>query len=422
MHHEPAHRATANLEAVRRIRDARPVWVDAATAGEVIPGFQGMVLGHAGPPVTWEGMSVPQRGAAVASCLFEGWASSVEGAAELLASGAVRLVPNNDLGAVNPMAGIMSPSSAVFAVREEQTGLIAVSTFVEAMNPGHRFGDYSPATVARLHWLRGTLLPVLKAAVRDAGGIPLKPIARQAVLMGDELHQRNLAATVLLLKELIPHLARLDIPHATAVDVADYFGRGNIQFFLNLGMAMAKASMRPVESIAGSSVVTVMARNGNELGIKVAGLGDRWFTGPSGVVRGSYFEGFGPADAHADIGDSAIMETFGLGYHALPAALPALDLIGITDYAETHVLDAEVRRYCAGVNPEFSLPQLTEPGLPAGIDCVRVSETGVAPGIATAIAHRQPGVGMMIGAGLVRAPMKPFLEASEALGRVGTLA
>ena len=422
MHGDAAGRARANNEAVRRIREARPVWVDAATAGEVIPGFQGKVLGHAGPPVTWEGMSVPQRGAAVGSCLFEGWASSVEGAAELLASGAVRFVPNNDIGAVNPMAGIMSPSSAVFVVREERTGLTAVSTFVEAMNPGHRFGDYSASTVARLHWLRGTLLPVLKAALRNSGGIELKPIARQAVLMGDEMHQRNMAATSLLLKELVPQLARVDISHATAVEVADYFGRGNIQFFLNLGMAMAKASMRTLEGLTDSSVLTVMARNGNELGIKAAGLGDRWFTGSSGVVQGSYFEGFGPDDAQADIGDSAIMETFGLGYHALPAALPALDLLGIADYADTLVLDKEVRRYCAGVNPEFALPQLAEPALPAGIDCIRVSETGIAPGIATAIAHRRPGVGMMIGAGLVRAPMKPFLEASEALGRVGTLA
>ena len=406
----------ANRLALERLLQAEPVWTDVATAGEVLPGFEGRVVGHAGPPISWERMSAPQRGGVIAAVLFEGWADTPEAAAALLDAGEVELHPNNDLGAVNPMAGIMSPSSAVFVVREERSGLTAVATLVEARNPAQRFGNFEPDTIARLRWLRCEVAPVLAEAVRRAGGVRLLEIAAQAVQMGDELHQRNTAATALLVKQLLPHLVRGTI---TTLDlrsrVAEYLSEGNEQFFLNLAMAMSKAAMRTVEGLEDCTLVSVMARNGVELGIKVAGLGDRWFTGPSQVVRGVYHEGYGPEDATLDIGDSAIMETFGLGYFALAGAGPAFPILGVPSQAAAAETLEAMRSISAGVNHRFRIPALGFAPLPLGIDVRRVVETGTPPGIATAIAHREFGVGRMIGTGLVSAPMEPFQQAVVAL-------
>jgi hypothetical protein len=404
----------ANREAVRRINAADVVWRDVATAGDVLPGFHGRIIGHAGPPITWQRMAAPQRGGIIAAVLFEGWAETPAEAETLLHAGEVELRPNNDLGAVNPMAGIMSPSSAVFVVREERTGKTAVSTLVEGRNPAQRFGNFEPETIARLRWLRETVAPVLGEAVRRAGGVPLTEIAAQAVQMGDELHQRNTAATALLVKRLVPHLVRgTETTHDLRAHVATYLSEGNEQFFLNLGMAMAKATMRTIEGLPDCTLVSAMARNGVELGIKVAGLGDRWFTGPSQVVRGTYFAGFGPDDAQRDIGDSAIMETFGVGYFALACAGPAFPLLGVSSQQTAVEALLAMRRIAAGESERFRVPALDFAPLPLGIDVRKVAETGIPPSISTAIAHKAFGVGRMIGAGLVQAPLEPFVQAAQ---------
>jgi hypothetical protein len=405
----------ANLRAVDLICNADPVLIDVGRADEVLAGFSGRVIAHAGPPVSWDGMSTAQRGGVVAALLYEGWADTPDAALALMASGAVALRPNNDLGAVNPMGGIMSPSSPVFVVKEAVSGLIAVTTLVEGRNPAQRFGSFDAATLERMRWLRDVLAEPLGAAIRATGGIHLREIASQAVQMGDELHQRNLAASSLFYRQLFPALMRVPMTEETRQSIVDYFCVGNEQFFLNLGMAMAKAAMRPIEGLADCTIVTVMARNGVELGIKVAGLGDQWFTGPSGTVIGTYFPSFSAADALPDIGDSAIMETFGLGYFGLGAGGPAFGLLGVPSQEAANARVDQMRKITVGANPNFRAPALGSEAMPCGIDVRLVAQQGIPPGIATAIAHREFGVGRMIGAGLAPAPLAPFQAASAAI-------
>ena len=138
--------------------------------------------------------------------------------------------------------------------------------------------------------------------------------------MGDEMHQRNVACTEpAAARARAGAGARRSRTARRLARLFEFIG-GNDQFFLNVAMAMGKAITDPVRGIAGSSVVTAMSRNGTMFGIRVSGLGDRWFTAPVEMPRGLYFPGFSEADANPDMGDSTIVETVGLGGFAMAAA------------------------------------------------------------------------------------------------------
>lgn len=403
----------ANQQAIERVLSARPMLVDLVKAREVWPDMQRRVL-HAGPPISWERMCGPMRGAVLGALLFEGWASSPEEAGALMERGEVELAPCHHYDAVGPMAGIISPSMSVWVVRNEAHGNVAYTNLNEGLGKVLRFGAYGEEVISRLRWLEGTLVPVLRRALASIdGGIDLKAILAQALQMGDDGHNRNAAATSLLYRRL--SLAILDTePDVARAREVLAFVDGNSHFFLNLSMAASKATLEAAHGIEGSTLVTTMSRNGVEFGIRVSGLPGRWFTAPAPIPVGLYFPGFTEADANPDMGDSSITETAGIGGFAMGAAPAMVQFVGGT--AEDALgYTREMMEITIARNSGLALPPLGFVGTPTGIDLRKVLDTGIQPAINTGIAHREPGVGQ-VGAGVVRAPMVCFEEALLAMG------
>jgi hypothetical protein len=298
-------------------------------------------------------------------------------------------------------------------VQNRERGNRAFATLNEGLGKVLRFGAYDESVLQRLRWFRDTLGPALGRAIREQGTIDLKSITAQALQMGDEVHNRNRAATSLFTRTLAPMLVQT-ADAATATDVLTFL-RGNDHFFLNLSMAACKSAMDAAHGIEGSTVVTAMARNGVRFGVRLSGTGDAWFETSVGVPDGLYFPGFGPDDANPDLGDSAITETSGIGGFAMAAAPAIVRFVGGT--AEDALdFTREMYRITLARNSGYSLPPLGFAGTPTGIDARRVVETGVQPVINTGIAHREAGVGQ-IGAGIARAPLECFGAGLRAVGR-----
>jgi hypothetical protein len=401
----------ANAEAMRRLVAAEPVLVDCVPAAEAL-GLEPYTVLHAGPPIRWEAMCPPLQGAVVGAIRYEGWAAGEETAVDLAAGGRVRFEPCHHRGAVGPMTGIVTRSMPVFVVENRAFGNRACATINEGLGRVLRFGANDESVLARLAWLRDEAGPLLGRALRRAGGIDLRPLMAQALWMGDEMHQRNVAASALLLRALGPWLAR-EAAGPPLVRVLEFVA-GNDQFFLNLAMAAAKAAADPLLGVAGSTVVAAMARNGTEFGIRVAGTGERWFTAPVNTPAGLFFPGFGPADANPDLGDSAIVETLGLGGMAMAAAPAVARFVGAGGLAEALRVTEEMREIVLDEHPHFRVPTQDGRGVPVGIDVRRVVATGITPLINTGIAGRKAGLGQ-VGAGTVRAPLGCFTAAVEAL-------
>jgi hypothetical protein len=404
--------ASGNATAVERLLAAQPMLVDIAPAAEAL-GLGDHRLLHSGPPIAWERMAGPVRGAVVGAILFEGWAATPADAHELAASGRVGLEPCHHHGAVGPMAGVVSPSMPMVVVENVAAGTRGHATLNEGLGKVLRFGAYDEAVQARLRWMAGVLGPALAAALRRGGPIDLRGLTGQALQMGDEGHNRNVAATSLFTRAIAPALVRaVDGPVAEAVLE---FLRGNDHFFLNLSMAACKSALDAASGIEGSTVVTAMSRNGVDFGIQLSGTGTTWFTTPVGVPDGLYFPGYGPEDANPDLGDSAITETFGIGGFAMAAAPAIVRFVGGSpeDALEFTRL---MGRITLARNPSYQLPPLGFLGTPTGIDARRVVDTGIAPVINTGIAHREAGVGQ-IGAGIARAPLACFAAGIAELGR-----
>ncbi len=406
----------ANREALGRMLAGDPVLVDVIAAGAAIPALGPKTILHAGPPIGWDRMSGPLRGAIAGIAVFEGWAPDLDAAEAMAAEGAFEFHPNHDFDAVGPMTGMTTVGQPVMVVENRAFGNRAYCTINEGLGKVMRFGGNDAEVLARLAWLRDDFGPMMGAALRDAGGIPLKPIVARGLTMGDEMHQRNVGCSGLLLRALAPALARTASDN-NALAEALAFIAGNDQFFLNVAMAMGKAIMDPVRGIEGSSVVTAMSRNGTDFGIRVSGAGDTWFIAPVEMPEGLYFPGFTADDANPDIGDSTIVETVGLGGFAMAAAPAVAGFVGAGAASDAANFTREMAEITVGDNPEWTIPALDYRGVPTGIDVRAVVETGVAPTINTGIAHRNAGVGQ-VGAGVVRAPMACFEAASAALADV----
>jgi hypothetical protein len=399
----------ANREALSRIVAAEPVLADVRRAGELIPELDNarLVL-HAGPPIEWQRMCGPLKGAVCGAIVLEGWARDLAGAERLAATGGVEFAPNHDFGAVGPMTGITTKSMPLLVVENRAFGSRAVCTLNEGLGKVMRFGGNDAEVLARLAWLRDDFGPLMGRALSAANGIALNPLIARGLAMGDEMHQRNIACTSLLLRSLAPALARAGT--GTTLERALEFIAGNDQFFLNVAMAMAKSMLDPARGVAGSTLVTAMSRNGTDFGIRVAGLADAWFTAPAQMPQGLYFPGYGADDANPDIGDSAILETAGLGAFAMAAAPAVAGFVGAGGFGDALGTTRAMAEIAAGRNPKWAIPALEFAGTPTGIDLRRVVETGIAPAINTGIAHRRPGVGQ-VGAGIARAPLACFEKA-----------
>ena len=401
---------TANAEALARILRGDPILIDVIPAGEAIPELRtGRKILHAGPPIGWDRMCGPMRGAVMGIAVFEGWASDLDDAAAKAERGEFEFHPNHHFSAVGPMTGMTTVSQPLMVVENRAFGNRAYCAINEGLGKVMRFGGNDAEVLGRLAWLRDSLGPALSKAVCELGGVPLKTLVARGLTMGDEMHQRNVACSSLLLRILAPALARTSANSSDLAACLDFIGR-NDQFFLNVAMAMGKAMTDPARNIENASIVTAMCRNGTDFGIRVSGTGDMWFTAPVEMPVGLYFAGFSEADANPDMGDSAIVETIGLGGFAMGAAPAVVGFIGAGQPSEAARFTRAMAEITAGPNPEWTIPSMDYTGVPTGIDIRRVVETGLAPTINTGIAHKRPGVGQ-VGAGNVKAPLKCFDDA-----------
>jgi hypothetical protein len=390
----------ANRTAVERMISSRPMLTGVARAGDVVPGLRENLLLHAGPPIEWERMSGPLRGAVIGALIFEGLAKDEAGAVAMVERGEVDFEPCHDHATVGPMAGVTSASMQVYVVEDATHGARTFSNLNEGYGKVLRYGAFSDEVIAKLRWMNETMGPILAEALAKSGGIDLRALLAEALHMGDEGHNRNKAGSLLFLKQLAPYVRDSEVLRFlgdTALSV------------LNPVMAACKAMAYAAHGIEGSTIVSTMARNGTDFGIRVSGLGDRWFTAPAMVPDGLYFAGFSSADANPDIGDSTITETVGIGAFAMAAAPAIVTFIGGSPQDAVHATQ-EMYEITAAEHEHFTIPVLGFRGTPVGIDLRKVVELGITPRVNTGIAHRQAGIGQ-VGAGLVRPPMAVFEEA-----------
>ncbi|MGW4824015.1 oxamate carbamoyltransferase subunit AllG family protein [Streptomyces sp. NPDC004227] len=401
----------ANRRALERVQGTQPLWVDVRPAREVIPELgRNRLLLHAGPPIEWGSMCGPMKAAVVGAALLEGWAHTPDEAESLAARGDIEFAPCHDFDAVGPMAGIISASQPLMVVEDAASGSRSYSNLNEGRGRCLRYGALGDDVMTRLRWMGERLGPSLQAAVRSLPEpVNLKSVIAQALQMGDECHSRNVAASALLGRRLSAVLAlRADLGGIEALE----FLATNDYWFLNFSMAASKLAMMAGHGIARSTLVTTYARNGVEVGLRVSGTGDTWFTAPAPVVDGLYFPGYGPENANPDIGDSAITEVFGLGGFALAAAPAIVGFVGGSPRDAIRTTE-EMASITLSRHRELQVPSLDFAGSPVGIDLRAVLDSGVRPTITTGIAHREPGIGQ-IGAGITRMPLACFVDALKA--------
>lgn len=399
----------ANEEAVKRLKEAHPYLVDIDLAINVIPGMHAKKILHSGPPISWEKMCGPVKGAIIGALIFEGLASNEEEARELAESGEIEYSPCNENSTVGPMAGIVSASMPVHIVKNITHGNYAYCTINEGLGKVLRFGAYSKEVINRLKWLKEIYAPALKKALKLTNGIDLKSITAQSLHMGDECHNRNKASTILFYREISDLFLQTDLDKKEISEVLGFI-KNNEHYFLNLSMPACKSALDACQGIKYSTIVTTMARNGVEFGIRVSGLGEKqWFTAPANYVKGLFFPGYTEEDAAPDLGDSTITETMGIGGFSMGASPAIVQFVG-GDVDDAIQYSEQMFEITTSENSNYSLPPLNFRGSALGIDIRKVIDTGILPVINTGMAHKIAGIGQ-IGAGIVNPPKECFEKA-----------
>lgn len=410
----------ANQKVIGRLRDSQPFLIDVVPAGTVIPELNGKVLLHAGPPIKYENMTGPMQGSCVGAMLFEGWATDEADARRQLEGGEITFIPCHHVNAVGPMGGITSKNMPVLVVENKADGTTAYCQMNEGIGKVLRFGAFSQEVIDRLTWMKDTLGPVLGKALRKMdGGLNVNVIVAKAITMGDEFHQRNIAASLIFLKDMTPTIINLEgVSEQEKTEVIEFLAKTD-QFFLNVMMATGKSMVDYARKIQEGTVVTTMTRNGENFGVRIAALGDQWFTAPVNTPRGLYFTGYSEEDGNKDIGDSAITETIGVGGFAMIAAPGVTRFVGAGGFQDALDVSNEMQEISISNNPNWTIPTWDFKGSTLGIDVRKVVETGITPLINTGIAHKVAGMGQ-VGAGTVRAPLACFEKAlvayAESLG------
>jgi hypothetical protein len=399
----------ANTTAVNRMMEARPILKAVAAARDVIPEMKDNLLLHAGPPIEWARMSGPLRGALIGAMLFEGLAADETEAGAMAERGEVQFDACHHHGAAGPMAGVISASMKVYVVENTEHGNKAFSGLNEGYGKVLRYGAYSEEVLQKLRWMNNVLGTVLADALAESNGLDLRALIAEALHMGDEGHNRNKAGSLIYLKLISPLIAKVAKDSQMEAEVLQFIG-DNALSVLNPVMAACKAMTDAAHGVECSTIVTTMARNGTDFGIRVSGLGEKqWFTAPAEIPVGLFFSGFSQEDANPDIGDSAITETAGIGGFAMATAPAIVTFVGGTP---KDALNATLEMYeiTFAESKYFTMPALDFRGTPTGIDLRKVVELGITPRINTGIAHKNAGVGQ-VGAGLVRPPIAIFEEA-----------
>ena len=398
----------ANAEVLERLWASEPVLVDVRPALDVVPGMTPETVLTSGAPLAWDGYYGGQRSGLIGGALYEGLAGDAEEADALIRAGKIRIATCSEHGCVGSLAGIYTASMPVFVVENAKGGNRAFCNLFEGPSPARlNYGVYNDAVRTSLGFIGAVIGPVLGEAVRRAGGVPLRPIVRRALHMGDELHSRNTAATLLFTRELFPTLLELADERRDEVrQTLEYLGSSDY-FFLRLSMASSKATADAAHGVEGSSIVSAMTFSCRTFAIRVSGLGDSWFEAPMPSMEPKLFDGYTSGDIEYMGGESIINETVGLGGFAQAAAFPLQEYQGGS--AERMVeTNLEMYEITAGEHPEFKIPFLGFRGVPTGIDVYRVVDTGIAPAMDIGVAGRGGG---QIGAGVLRAPLACFEEA-----------
>lgn len=398
----------ANKLAIENIKSSTARLIGVKKAIECVPNMDKYTILHAGPPIEWSRMSGPAKGAIVGALIYEELANTQKEALELIESGKITFAPCHEYCVVGPMAGIVSASMPMQILYNEAFHTYSYSTINEGLGKVLRFGANSEEVINRLKWLENIFAPVINEAIENAKGIDIKNIIIQALQMGDECHNRNKAATALFLKEITMHILKTNFDMEILQEVIDFL-INNEHYFLNLSMAACKITLDSAANIEKSSLVNIMARNGVDFGIKVSGLGNKWYMAPANYVEGLYFAGYSQDDAAKDIGDSAITETFGIGGFSMGVAPAIVQFVG-GNVSDALSYTESMYEITITENKQFMLPAVNFKGIPQGIDLLKVVETGILPIINTGIAHKNAGVGQ-IGAGVVSPPFDVFKDA-----------
>jgi Protein of unknown function (DUF1116) len=390
--------------AVAALAAARPLLVDVRPAGDVVPALAAGAVGHAGPPIHPRAMCAPMRTALAVALAIEGRAPDAAAALDLLDAGAIDVRPNHDMGGVGPMSGAVTASMPVLVARDAATGREAWCPLNEGSGKVLRYGADGPEVVARLEWMRDVLGPALAGALREHGPLDLLEVQARALELGDECHHRTEAGSRLTHDALAPWLPE---------DVRSFI-LNNGQFFLNLAMVSAKLAMVCAADVPESSLLTVIARNGVEVGIQLSGTGSQWFVGPAALPDPArLIDPYTLEDMNPDLGDSAIVEVYGLGALALSASPPAAPSVGLS-FDDAPGLMQRFRTIAAADHPELRLYEPAPVPAILGVDARLVVDTGIRPPVHTGIAHREPGVGQ-IGGGVTHPPFEAFEAAIEEL-------
>lgn len=400
----------ANEAALEKVLKATAHLTAMRPAIEVIPGMTEKTFLHAGPPITYDMMAGPMKGAILGAIVFESLAKNLKEAEQLAQSGQLHFAPAHDYHAVGPMAGIISPNMPVHVVEDHVHKNTAYCSVNEGLGKVLRYGANSDVVIQRLRWIRDVFAPIMREALTITGPIDLKQIIAQALQMGDETHNRNKAATALFLKEIARAIFLTKANMDQKVMAFDFI-KNNDHYFLNLSMPSAKVCLDASQGTKGSSMVTIMARNGVDFGIKIASS-NQWFTAPANYVKGLYFAGYSEKDAAPDIGDSAITETYGLGGFAMGGAPAIVQFVGGT-VEDALNYSRKMHFITVGKHTMMQLPTLNFAPSALGIDILKVIASNQLPIINTGIAHKEPGVGQ-VGAGLVEPPLACFQDALAA--------
>lgn len=406
---------TANELALKKMTSVQPYLVDIELeAINTIPGMKTNTILHAGPPIEWERMCGPMKGAIAGILVYEGMASDIEEAYKLAASGEIEFDCNHDHDTVGPMTGVTAPHQPVFVIEDRESKHRAYCTLNEGRGKVLRFGGWDSEVLERLNWMKDVLAPSLKKTVKHAKGIDIKAIISESLHMGDEAHNRNRSGTYLFMSEIVPHLMDTT-DNGTAKEVFLFMKENADIFNLNLSMPHSKLIADAARDIEYCPLVVAMARNGTDIGIQVSALGRKWFTAPASMVDGLYFPGYSEKDACPDLGDSTISEVIGIGGFAMAASPAIVSFVG-GSAAEAIQRTERMYEITAGQSNVFTIPSLNFRGTPTGIDIRKVVEINETPLINTGIAHKEAGIGQ-IGAGLTSAPLEMFHNALKAFGK-----
>ncbi len=393
----------ADKKALALMRESSPRWVSVDKAKDVVK-MSGRILLHAGPPVDLQNIAAPILNSAIMATLFEGWTDSQKEAKQQIVEGKIVLLPAQDANVAVPLASVLSPNMAVQTVEDQ--GIYARQSFAP-LNGGMvaplRLGLCNEDVLKHLRWLNGEFSEVLSESL--VSPISLIPIADAALKEGDDCHGRTIKASEILTEKLMPNIPQSD----SGLRAKDYL-YASPPFFLNLWMAGVKNILMSASDISESSVVCAIGGNGVECGLQLSGKPGVWFTAPATPPIGDIGDGISSEDRCGAIGDSAIIDAFGLGamaFHYAPLQMDALGKFMDIDSSELSDL------ILGEGHPEFTVD-----GFNSGLTARRITKTNQSLSISLGILDRLGERGR-IGGGVYSPPIELFEEACSALQPAG---